>query len=135
MEENVFKQTESCKHDSVLDCVAVQRIKYILYKLNSENNENIIDIMQQISQKYSYTNIKLMNDFHHIKHHHGLVEDDLKFSNLFAHFTDSNDKFCDVNKCKYVTVYYRDRSKFSNDSEISHNHTVDLIARIHVYFI
>eukprot|EP01084_Bolivina_argentea_P183834 317163_1 len=140
MDADVFKEQQECKHDNLLTCVSVKRIKYILCKSNF-NNTNSIHTIHNVFVKYAYTNTKLIDDFNHIKYNHYVDDNNLQFAKMYNYFTNGNHNMCDIIKCKCVDLHYRDRSKFSttyftdNNIEIIDQLILDLVARIHVYFI
>eukprot|EP01084_Bolivina_argentea_P073349 133109_1 len=115
-------------------CESTKRIKHTLDKLNASNG-NIYDFFA----KNNYTSTILLNDFNHIKYHHHVEDNDSHFAKIFTYITEEDNQICDIQKCKYINIYYRNRSKYSTEQSNTDNEKnrliLDLLSRIHVYFI
>eukprot|EP01083_Nonionella_stella_P106435 307227_1 len=162
MAYKVFRTNHQCdisqQHDTVdtLNCQAINRLKIILNEFNDDSflqNERddestLIDTFESIFIQNHYTNTSLLNDFHHIKYTHHADDDDDVFSKIHVYFMDGIGTACNQKKCQFIRRHYRDRSKFyddhfnatqrqDNNGFNSHDarYMMDLISRIHVYFI
>eukprot|EP01084_Bolivina_argentea_P299882 516961_1 len=143
-------------NDVFIKCKAATRIKSVLEQFNqtiSDKNEKSVGQLQENTIKLinnvlidgQYSNVELLNDFYHIKYDHNANEDPDKF-NLFRRYLFDNDNVlqCDVNDCKSMQRYYRQRDQISQPicpsqhtkhSNIHQSYTLNLLCRIHSYFI
>eukprot|EP01084_Bolivina_argentea_P034776 64413_1 len=129
---------------NVLQCDSIKRIKLILNRFQQHSNDNCIDMLIDIFIKNNYTNSDLLNDFHHVKTDHNIENDYAKFAEISKYIItkDSHHKnmYCCAETCKSVKNHYRDRSKINQvdqqiKDKLNNDYTLDLISRIHVYFI
>eukprot|EP01083_Nonionella_stella_P200708 734779_1 len=155
MAHDVFGNKRQCEipQQDILKCQAIRRIKIILHDFNNnpsqkDRHENESTLMNQFASIFvsnCYTNTSLLNDFHHIKYVHRADDNDEAFSKIHEYFIDGIDTVCDGNQCLLIGRYYRDRSILrilrneaqDNDEHNPHDpqYMMDLISRIHVYFI
>eukprot|EP01084_Bolivina_argentea_P299303 515905_1 len=133
--------------DSV-KCPSFSRISNILntFQYDAINTREY----QQINSMFKdgkYTESQLLNDFNHLKFDHNIDNNDIQFSKLFQHLKHNYDIRCDLT-CKHIKQYYIGRDKsFSehisstddmdiyNAFDFEYGHILQLISRIHVYFI
>eukprot|EP01084_Bolivina_argentea_P259534 437928_1 len=128
-----------------VQCPQSMRIKLILQKYNkivSYKDKTEIELERETHSLISnlllnedYSNVKLLNDFYHIKYVHD-VNDNIDQFNLFYKYLFDGDNVlhCDVSNCESAKRYSR-----RNRSTICNNTTtilsVDLMSRIHMYFV
>eukprot|EP01084_Bolivina_argentea_P045306 83414_1 len=139
--KNIFSQTHFCnQNQDVLDCPAMCRIKTMLNLFNDTLSDQLI---QRVANHC--TTSKLLNDFYHIKYDHNVDADHREFNKIFHYLTSKNNTPCSE-ECEYIERYYIDRVKLFDEyitfnhklhSKISikYQHILQLISRIHVYFI
>eukprot|EP01083_Nonionella_stella_P159508 520392_1 len=154
----VFEEKRQCEisQQGVLKCQAINRIRTILHGFNDnplhkdphENESNLMNKFALIFIDNHYTNTSLLNDFHHIKYAHHADDNDDAFSKIHEYLIDGIDTVCNEKQCMFITRYFRERSILQhkcilndetndNDRYNSHDHhsMMELISRIHVYFI
>eukprot|EP01084_Bolivina_argentea_P094804 170477_1 len=140
-----------------IQCNAAIRIKSVLHQYNritsAKKDQTIYDLEIQTVKLISnilgngeYSNVKLLNDFYHIKYDHSINEDTKQFD-LFYKFLFDHDNVlkCDINYCKGAQRYYRKRDEMTHpligtehtqpNNTINDSYTLNLICRIHTYFI
>eukprot|EP01083_Nonionella_stella_P221283 790744_1 len=158
MAHSSFGNKRQCEipHQDTSKCEAIKRIKYILHEFNDnplhkdreENESNLMDKFAAIFIDNHYTNTSLLNDFHHVKYIHDADDNDEAFAKIYEYFTDGIGTICNEKQCRFIERHYRDRSVLQNDyilSDEKHDndefnphesrYMMDLISRIHVYFI
>eukprot|EP01083_Nonionella_stella_P135637 412599_1 len=121
------RQCKAARHHSLNTCQAINRIKIILYEFNDDllhkherkNESNFMDKFAFIFISNRYTNISLLNDFHHIKYMHHVDDDDDAFSEIYHHFIDGIATLCNEKQCRFIIRRYRDRSVLQNDYTLS----------------
>eukprot|EP01084_Bolivina_argentea_P182197 314584_1 len=136
MSNNMFK----CDQNTASECAATRRIKAILHSSMQFHHINEQEVISDILTQYNDdANTKLLRDFNHIKYYHQIDTIDEKFDQIYNHLTDANTTVCDIKQCKYINVFYRDRSKITNKYFSTNDNnmklTLELISRIHMYFI
>eukprot|EP01084_Bolivina_argentea_P118226 209808_1 len=128
---------DKCNQTATSQCDATSRIKTVLRSSIHMNEQEMINNI--LTQYNDDANTKLLRDFNHVKYYHQVDEAEVKFDKIYDHLTDGNTKTCDLKQCKYIHVYYRDRSKITNKYFSSNDNnaklTIELMSRIHVYFI
>eukprot|EP01084_Bolivina_argentea_P199154 340836_1 len=145
---NTCTQTPLLADQTVLQCPALNRINLILNTFNSKINDNIENHSTSIRQIHSifsddYTKSKLLNDFHHIKYYHHVDENNHQFDTVFQYL--AKHTTCHI-QCHYIQRHYIDRTTLFKEYHALNDGDVDklnvlqqqilqLIARIHVYFI
>eukprot|EP01084_Bolivina_argentea_P264922 448923_1 len=148
---NLFNNNrhQLCQQDDVLKCNSVERIKIVIVKFNEaindfdqqtkhQNSKGLLQIIDEIFIQNNYTHTDLLNDYHHIKYFHNADNNDNIFAKIYEYCTNHIQIACNVSKCKLVQRHYRDRSTPSNQYIFEHhndNYKIELISRIHVYFI
>eukprot|EP01084_Bolivina_argentea_P100682 180694_1 len=141
------------KHSDVLSCPAIKRIEIILGTFNNivdHKKENEIAFAEQIKLinhtfiTDDYSKSKLLIDFYVIKYDHSIEKNNESFDKVFRYLTNSG-IICDIS-CKHIQRHYIDRTKLFNEYitlsnnvnsklRIEHQRILQLIARIHIYFI
>eukprot|EP01083_Nonionella_stella_P221284 790746_1 len=159
MAHDVFASKRQCEihpKNTLNICQAINRIKIILHALNDdllrenphENQSHLMDKFASIFIRNHYTNTSLLNDFHHIKYMHNADDNDGVFAQIYQYFIAEMDTVCKAKQCRFIRRHYRDRSVLQNDyklceethddddySSLDARYMMDLISRIHVYFI
>eukprot|EP01083_Nonionella_stella_P083339 230384_1 len=156
MAHQVFGNTHQCEiidiEQNTFKCQAIKRIQIILHEFNDDQHEpNLVEKFATIFISNGYTNTSLLNDFHHIKYTHHADDDDSVFSKIHTYFVNEIGTVCNEKQCRFISRHYRDRStlqnqlndcilsdeKHDNDGFNPHDrrYMMDLISRIHVYFI
>eukprot|EP01083_Nonionella_stella_P221287 790750_1 len=155
MAHDVFQSKSKCEisQQNALKCPAINRMRVILQEFNlnplrHENEYNLLDKLASIFKNNDYTNTSLLNDFHHIKYMHHADDNDDAFQKIYEYFVDGIGSVCNEKQCRFITRHYRDRSILQNDYRLSDEtqnndeynpydprYMMDLISRIHVYFI
>eukprot|EP01084_Bolivina_argentea_P273631 466148_1 len=131
--------------NDLLKCTSINNIKDILCNFDQSNNVELQNKIKETFSQSNGTNIKLLDDFNHIKFDHDVDEDNAAFDQVYNYISNNIKEICNAQKCKYMQVYYRDKSQSStkyfqldnDDVEMNsiYGHIIDLISRIHVYFI
>ena len=67
-----------CNADDILKCESLKRIQLILHDYDNHQNK-------EFDQDYS--NVSILNDFFHLKHHLNVHKDHDKFDNVYKHLT------------------------------------------------
>eukprot|EP01084_Bolivina_argentea_P088606 159974_1 len=123
------------------DCKTANTIKNVLLNFNkiirNKGDKPIYELEKDLNDVLVTTsginnNVKLLNDFYHIKYQHP-VNDDPNCFQIFYEYLFDNDNVlkCDINECKSVRQYYRCRNI---RSEPAGSHTLQILCRIHTYF-
>ncbi len=147
--------TSKCSN-SFSDCKSAKRIKLILHdhrniisykgdklgleqQLQNETNT----VLNNILSTQKYENSDLLNDFYHLKYNHNMNDDPNQFQAFYQYLFDGDNVLkCDINHCQSAQRYYaRRRNIASNsyenasDTDIKKVYLLNLIERIHTYFI
>ena len=80
----------------------------------------------------------LLDHLHHLKYDHALTDERYpsRFDAAYEYFKESiKGDECDVNKCIFVQIHYRDRSMDTKQEEESAGVLMDTMAMIHCYFL
>eukprot|EP01084_Bolivina_argentea_P106527 190588_1 len=88
----------------------------------------------------SYSNVKLLNDFYHIKYDHRTNDDPDQFIAFYQYLFNNNDALiCNINCCYSATRYYDQRQINPPINDCSENVndfiSLNLLCRIHTYFL
>eukprot|EP01084_Bolivina_argentea_P056856 103978_1 len=138
-----------------IDCSSTSRIKLVLDKYSniiSHKNHKTLNQLQHETNKLIhnticngyYSHVQLLNDFYHVKYDHKVNDDKNEFNLLHKYLLDDDNILnCDINDCEGVKRFYtgRNRSIMSTannievDTDYNHQHSWNLISRIHIYFI
>eukprot|EP01084_Bolivina_argentea_P228047 385240_1 len=132
---NMFKDVSACTTNIALQCPSLKRIKFMMDKFNQCPASNFSNLIQEIFVVNHYTNTHLVNDFHHMIYVH-VIDDDQKFQEIFTQFKKDN-IICEAKKCAFIQRYWRDRTKkiIESNDEVEFRCTINLVAKIHVYFL
>eukprot|EP01084_Bolivina_argentea_P293096 504054_1 len=142
----INESTINCNKD-ILACPCSARIKIILDKFNTISNELNMNIKSNYKTERlfiempfnnGYNNTQLLNDFHHIKYHHNVDQNDCAFAQIYGYITNGMDQLCNHAQCKHFKRHFKDRSSLNyrlNNNNNGEAYTKRLISRIHVYFI
>jgi len=118
----------------ISQCPQFQRIRLILNAFNSLDAD---------LDKNEYSSTDLLNDFHYVKRVYNLDNDDEAFAKIYQ-LLRADLSPCDAAKSSFVARHYRSRlmdDSKKGDTEMnvptdpSAEHTKELIAQIHVYFL
>eukprot|EP01084_Bolivina_argentea_P211090 359121_1 len=146
---DLFSNVDDCKQNNVLKCKSLSRIKILLKQCDDIINDDtsasesafiqrkIHDLIHYKFGSGKYTNINLLDDFHHVKYEHQVEEDIEKFEQIFNSMHGRN---CSISTCKHLQHHYRDRTQVSTQTTKQANHSeneyaLNLISRIHTYLI
>eukprot|EP01084_Bolivina_argentea_P221133 374617_1 len=135
------------------ECQPASRIKLILnnyhkivfdkktkseHKLQTEANE----LINNNIFNGQYSNIRLINDFYHIKYDHNTNDNSSQFHKFYKYLFDNDNALeCNMNECRSAKRHYRrNRSSIASlDNNINHDikeeYSLNIICRIHTYFI
>eukprot|EP01084_Bolivina_argentea_P215527 365923_1 len=139
------KSFSQCSSALNLKSVVVEYNKIICDQNVSSEFEIANKINELINNKLlngNYSNIKLINDFFHLKYDHKLNDDNNKF-NSFYRFISNDEEFllCDIQHCKGHRRYHRHRANLRNytSKSIENNDTnmssYNILSRVHSFFI
>eukprot|EP01084_Bolivina_argentea_P075185 136319_1 len=125
---------ETCDDNKdIEDCDAAKRIKQILTKYNEQ--QSVGSFINTKMESGTYDNTKLLDDFFHIKYHHKVNTDNNAFNKMYKYIMIE----CDMKNCQTIRRHHRDRTmrgSITGKSRANNNrHTIDLISRIHTYFL
>eukprot|EP01084_Bolivina_argentea_P215526 365916_1 len=137
-----------CNQDFT-QCDAALNIKSVLEEYNkiiNDKNEKSeyqmsTAIEELINKKLfngSYSNVKLLNDFFHLKYNHNINDNAKQFNKFYKFLSNYNDTLsCDTTYCKGYNRYYRNREEIINQSEMKENmvYSYNLVCRIHTFFV
>eukprot|EP01084_Bolivina_argentea_P139088 244722_1 len=149
--ETPLAPTTAPCNQSFEQCTCSKRIKLILKKYNniildkndkseSKLQEETNDLVHNLLANGQYSNVELLNDFHHVKYNHNTHNDSNQFNAFYTYlFADNEALNCDISHCHSSRRHYsrRDRSFMESNYSIdnSNAYSLYLISRIHVYFI
>eukprot|EP01084_Bolivina_argentea_P011932 22344_1 len=144
---------DQCNHQ-FSKCISAQNIKSILEEFNKiisdknsksehETSSNITELVNKKFLNGYYSNVKLTNDFFHVKYNHNTNENPNQFNLFYQYLCDDNNTLlCDSKYCNGYKRYYRNREKLMNESEYKHTDTCDnssysynMLCRMHSFFI
>eukprot|EP01084_Bolivina_argentea_P185094 319200_1 len=132
-------EAEHCSKPFI-KCSYASRIKSILQKYHKIECAEDIKTKNNVLLNENFSNIQLINDFHHIKYDHNTNEDVNQF-NLFNEYLFENKKneiILPANRCSSSRSYYCRRNRRSNQVQENENIntlSAHLLDRIHTYFI
>eukprot|EP01084_Bolivina_argentea_P014828 27739_1 len=135
-----------CQEKDITKCTALHKVSILLNECNEiihkyhQKTDLQIKIQQLLDNNEHYNATALLDDFLHIKYHHHIQNDEDQFNAMYDYLTKDINLKCDVSKCYYIQLHYRDRTPLSNNilnENIDNNQTylIDLISRIHTFFI
>eukprot|EP01084_Bolivina_argentea_P256560 431999_1 len=145
MSERLSVQT--CNR-SFVECECAKRIKSILQqysKVAFDNSKTDIQLQNEagalvhkLPMKENYSNVKLLNDYYHIKYIHNANENSKQFDEFSKYLSDVG-SYCDPLHCKTVErhINRRNMTFVAHENEMNHQymHSLNLICRIHTYFL
>eukprot|EP01084_Bolivina_argentea_P195719 335680_1 len=145
---DVSKITLACIY-SFMYCKSAIRIKTLLQKYNkiisdktdkskSQMENDIDELINKTSFNGTYSNIKLMNDFYHIKYDHQTNDNLHEFDSFYNYLCDNHNALkCDIDDCFSAKRYYSRRRAYDpiQNSNSNHSLTLKILCRIHTYFI
>eukprot|EP01084_Bolivina_argentea_P028639 53200_1 len=135
---------QPCNH-KYSECASAVNIKSVLQKYFLLINDKTIptddlphEIDELIEKKMlngKYSNIKLVNDFYHLKYNHDMNNNANEFDSFYQFVVMSNENIisCDINCCKGYKRYHRNREQIIK--EPVHAYSYNLVSRIHTFFL
>eukprot|EP01084_Bolivina_argentea_P021747 40411_1 len=136
-QQNLIYSQNKCDND-FSECRACQQIKFVLgqyHKILQHNNtQKQLQVLVDQLFHDAYPILQLLNDFDHVKHNHQVDNEDSQFY-LFSDYLSEVFAYCDIKTCKSIHRHYSRREKFITNQQITHNYNLDLLSRIHTYFI
>eukprot|EP01084_Bolivina_argentea_P252162 423196_1 len=153
MSENEQHINKEC-NNTFNECSCANRIKLLLHQyatiILDENNKthqqlqhDINQLMNKIVSNDLYSDVELLNDFHHLKYQHHINDNPNTF-NLFYQYLFNNNVVlqCDINNCQSVQRHYNQTNRYRScmfrnrtDIDTKDTYSLTLISRIHTYFI
>eukprot|EP01084_Bolivina_argentea_P077003 139597_1 len=154
------KSVPVCDSSDFTKCPSAHRIKLLLSEydkiiddtsqieeidIQTKTNKLVNNLLSDKDINYSNVHVKLMNDFYHIKYNHNINDDRTQFDEFHQYLTDNKNKLtCDMNYCKSVERYNRNRNKLlsiqldntaNDNNDIKDQYSLFLLSRIHTFFI
>eukprot|EP01084_Bolivina_argentea_P262473 443873_1 len=152
----LFQNEIECNDKNILKCHSAKRIRVILSqysniladKNTTPNNfiqKNIDSLINNKLGNAKYSNTKLLNDFHHLKHYHDINNDNKQFEIMYNYLLENNTiNACAMNSCSTIKRHYRNKNtqtniqihklpnQISNDSKPQSISECDLNEIIHI---
>eukprot|EP01084_Bolivina_argentea_P267058 453204_1 len=114
-------------------CISARNIKSVLEEFNKiisnkhskTEHEILNNINELVNNKFLnglYSNVKLTNDFFHVKYNHNINDNPNQFNRFHQYLCDNdNVLLCDARYCLGYKRYYRNREQLINDIEHKQN--------------
>eukprot|EP01084_Bolivina_argentea_P035324 65540_1 len=135
-------------------CISADNIKSVLEQYNKiitdKNQKSEYQVANTIDELINtkiwngnYSNVKMLNDFFHLKYNHNINDSATQFNEFYKFLSDYDDTLsCDATNCKGYNRYYQKRCIITNtndskdnDDSINSIYSYNLICRIHTFFL